>query len=110
MRVSISGEKSLIEALQMQMEQDAESSVERVEEYKDLTQQAFGIGEALIIVGIVKGTAELVKLLLELKAKVGSRMQKLQLKTALGITVVELSQDVTAEELYKQLGTIVHQT
>jgi hypothetical protein len=110
MRVSISGEKSLISAIQAQMEQDQEGQVERLEEAKDKTELAFGIGEVLTLVSIVKGITEMVKLLLEIKPKLTSGTQKLYFKTALGTTVVELSPDITAEELHQHLGTIIRQS
>jgi hypothetical protein len=109
MRISISGEKSLIEALQEVIENSDESRVERMVDAKDQTELAFGIGEVLSLVGVVTGIAEAVKLLIELKSKVGLGRQKLHLKTALGTTVIEISNNITAEELYQKLGTIIPQ-
>lgn len=109
MRISITGEKTLIQSLQVKIEQDLESKVERIEEAKDQTELAFGVGELLTLFSVIQGCTEMVKLLMELKSNFGSQKQKLYLKTALGTTVVEISKEITAEELYQQLSTIIRQ-
>jgi hypothetical protein len=107
MRVSISGEKALIEALEVEFERDQACKVEQVKVGGDQTELAFGIGELATMIGILTGAAKLVEVLLALRPKLSSSKQNLYLKTVLGTTIVELSKDITAEELYQQLGTIL---
>lgn len=108
MRVSISGEKSLINSLQDQIEKDKEIKIERLEEAKDKTELAFGIGDVLTLISIVNGVADLVKLLMKISVK-RTEKQKLYLKTALGTTKLEISKDITPEQLRQQLGMVFQQ-
>jgi restriction endonuclease len=107
MRVSISGEKSFVNALQEEIKKDSEIKVEKLEEAKDKTELAFAIGDIVTLVSLVKGVTDLVKALLEMRDKKPSeKRQKLYLKTALGTATIEISKDITAEELSQQLGKI----
>jgi len=107
MRVSITAEKSLINELTTAIDQAPDNRVEKVEEAKDQTELAFGIGEILTIISVIKGISSLVEIIMKLKNKFGAKTQKLHLKTALGTAVIEISQDITPEQLRQQLATIM---
>ena len=107
MRISITAEKSLVDTLKSGIDSEPEAHVEQIEEAKDQTELAFGIGEILTIIAVIKGIASLVKILSDLKAKLGGKTQKLHVKTALGTTIIEISPDVTVEQLQQQLATVM---
>ena len=108
MRVSVAGDPSVIRALQSEMARDPDITVERVEDGKDATALEFGLAEVLVVVGIVKGVAELAKLLLELRSHLAST-QKLRVQTATGTAVIELSKETTREELDERLRAVLDQ-
>ncbi len=106
MRISITSEKSFIEDIRPDLTID-ESALNQTT--KDETALAFGIAEVASIVAIIKGVGEIVKLFLDWKDRMKSNKQKLYLKTALGTVEIELSKDITAEELQSTLKTILPQ-
>jgi hypothetical protein len=107
MRISITGEASVIEALSALIADDPDSSVESIGPAKDKSELAFAFGDIATIVSTVAGLAKVVELLINLKPALDGKTQKLSFRTALGVTTVELSQDITLEELHRQLGTLV---
>lgn len=100
MRISITGEKKLIESLEAALKNDKAIKTEPPKHVGDRTELSFGIGEISTFVSILTGTAKLVEYLVAIAKHVKDKKgQKLQLKTATGTVTVELRPDVTLEEL-----------
>ena len=104
MRISITGDKRLIEALEKELKTDDAINTESPKHAGDRTELEFGIGEIATLVAILTGTAKLIEYLVAI-ARHGhkDKPQKLQLKSAVGTVMVELKPDVTAAELRQLL-------
>ena len=102
MRVSIVGEKDLVDSLS-----PAFDRIDRQGPETDVTELKFGIVEVGIIIGILSGIAKLVEFIQAQRPKKDSEIQRLQITTALGTIVLELTKDVSAEELQEKLSKIM---
>lgn len=103
MRVSLSSDALLGPELLGQLEQDTEIEVRESYKEKDLTEQAFAVGEISVVIAVVKGAAALARVFKNLIDKRSSGSQTLRIKTAFGAMTLELRKDVTMEELREQL-------
>jgi len=104
MRIRIAGEKSVIADLGEELARHGEG-VEPVEDSIDRTALALGLLEASAIIGIVVNAATLVKYLIEVgrHLKDGEK-RRLEVKTAVATTLVEIDNKATQENLEKQLS------
>jgi len=102
MRVSIASDTELTPALVAELER-SEIKVEETYEQKDLTEQAFGLAELSIVIALIKGAADLARVLKGLLDRSSKNKQKVQIKTAFGSVTLELDKDLTIEELRQKL-------
>lgn len=106
MRISISGDRALVERLEAAVQADG-AATERPAQQRDPTEQAFGIAEVATVVAILTGVAKLVEyLVMAAKALKKDEKQTVRLKTALGVVTLELRADVSAAELRGTLAAL----
>ncbi|WP_028049628.1 hypothetical protein [Cellulomonas sp. URHD0024] len=101
MRVAITGEAESVGALAL----DGSSlQILSVEPTRDDTEQQFGLAELAIVVAVVKSAAELAESLHTWWARRKSpRTQTLRMSTSIGRVTIELSEDVTVDDLRQAL-------
>lgn len=104
MRIMITGEKSVIDQLEAALDKDKALGVP-VEEPADRTELRLGLLEAAAIIAIVVNVAKLVEYLIVIARhlKEGDK-KRLEVKTAVATTLVEIDNKSTPEVLEKQLS------
>lgn len=111
MRIAVSGSKDLMGALADELPTSGVGRVVRVESAKDDSDLAFSLGDVETVVSVVTGLMPFCELLVgafrRRRAPEQPATQTLRFKTALGTTEVQLSADITVEELHAQLETLV---
>ena len=96
MKVSITGEAEMIEALAH--ERDDRIKVESVSPAGEDTEQQFGLVEVATVIAIVQGVQELAGVIVKFwRARRSPRRQSLRIKTASGVVTFELDYDADLE-------------
>ncbi|WP_141564304.1 hypothetical protein [Mycolicibacterium palauense] len=105
MRVLIESDPEFVSSVTVEFEADPGAAVTPTEPATDLTEQRFGLAEAAAIIVIVKGVFEIIEVVKRVVRR-SKKKQTLRLKSALATVVVEISPDVTAEELQDLLAPL----
>jgi hypothetical protein len=107
MKISITGEKSVIKDLEKALAKDGVLGEALVDMTTDKTEQGLGLLEAAAIIAIVANTAKLIEYLVIIAKHLKSgEKQQLQVKTAVGTATVEIDRNSTAETLEKQVSNL----
>ena len=112
MRIAVSGSREFVTTVGDELPAAGAGRAERVEDAKDDSDLAFSVADVATLVGEISALMPLCELLVGVFRRRSAEepaTQTLRFKTALGMTEVQISEDITAEELYAQLGTLVRE-
>jgi hypothetical protein len=99
MRVKLLLENSAAQDLVDTLQEEEGTEIQSVGIEKDLTEQAFGIAELGAIIAVVKGAVQLAGAIRRFARRPGATRSTLTIETAVGNAKVELSREMSEEEI-----------